>query len=171
MRPDNRKRGGINWGSLIGWVIFILVIAGGPLFNLLSRVVGGAITLPANLPGLLPIAIGGLVVLSIIVSAVRALGGGNRTGGAPRLPTDLSRPSRPPSAPMPPFGGSTRGPQRSPGTPAPRAFTLPSSSAPQQRLPASRFDPVISPAILTVGILGLLALGGAALFFLAQGGP
>jgi hypothetical protein len=168
MRPDNRKRGGINWSSLIGWVIFILVIAGGPLVNLLSRTAGGAITLPANLPALLPIAIGGLVVLSIIVSAVRALGGGNRTGG-PRLPTEMSRSSRPPGAPTPPFG-NPRG-MLPPNVPAPRAFTLPPGSTTQQRLPASRFDPVISPALLVVGILGLLALGGAALFFLAQGGP
>ena len=170
MRPDNRKRGGINWSSLIGWIIFILVIAGGPLLNLLRRAAGGTITLPANLPSLIPIAIGGLVVLSIIVSAVRALSGGNRTGGSPRLPTDLSTPSRSPGAPMPPFGGQ-RGPLRPPGTPAPRAFTLPSSSASQQRLPASRFDPVISPAVVAIGILGLLVLGGAALFFFAQGSP
>jgi hypothetical protein len=170
MRPDNRKRGGVNWSSLIGWIIFILVIAGGPLFNLLRSVLGGAIALPANLSGLLPIAIGGLVVLSIIVSAVRALGGGNRAGGAPRLPTDMSGSSRPPNAPMPPFG-NPRGPLRPPSVPAPRAFSLPSSSAPRQRLPASRFDPVISPAVVAVGIIGLLVLGGAALFFLAQGGP
>ena len=170
MRPDNRKRGGINWSSLIGWIIFFLVIAGGPLLNFLSSALGGAITLPANLPGLLPIAIGGLVVLSIIISAVRALSGGNRAGGAPRLPTDLGTPSRPPAAPMPPFGGQ-RGPQRSTSVPAPRAFTLPSSSASQQRLPVARFDPVISPAVLAVGILGLLVLGGTALFLLAQGGP
>jgi hypothetical protein len=163
MRPDNRKRGGINWGSLIGWVIFILVIAGGPLINLLRRTLGSAITLPANLPSLIPIAISGLVVLSIIVAAVRALGGG-RASSAPRLPTDLSRPSRLPGAPM-------RGPQRPPSTPSPRAFTMPASSAPQQRLPATRFDPVISPAVLAIGILGLLVLGGAALLFFAQGGP
>ncbi len=90
MRPDNRKRGGINWSSLIGWVIFILVIAGGPLFNLLRRVLGGAIALPANLSSLIPLVIGGLVVLSIVVSAVRALGSTGRAGGAPRLPTDLN---------------------------------------------------------------------------------
>jgi hypothetical protein len=169
MRPDNRKRGGINWSSLIGWIIFILVIAGGPLFNLLNRVLGSAGALPANLSSLLPILIAGLVVLSIVVSAVRALGGRNRMGG-PRLPTDLSPPARPSSAPMPPFGNQ-RGPLRPPSMPAPRAFTQPSSSTAQQRLPAARFDPVINPVLLAVGILGLLVLGGAALFFLAQGSP
>jgi len=164
MRPDNRKRGGINWSRLIGWVIFILVIAGGPLLNLLSRTLGGAVALPANLPSLIPIAIGGLVVLSIIVSAVRALGGGGRASSVPRMPTDLGGPSRLPPAP-------TRGPQRPQSTPAPRAFTMPSSSAPQQRLPATRFDPVISPVVLAIGVIGLLVLGGAALLFFAQGGP
>jgi hypothetical protein len=156
MRPDNRKRGGINWSSLIGWVIFILVIAGGPLFNLLRRALGGAITLPANLPSLIPLVIGGLVVLSIVVSAVRALGSASRAGGAPRLPTSLDLPPRSPSTPMPPA--------------TPRSY-MPSSSAPRQRLSAPRFDPVVNPAILVIGILGLLGLGGAALFLLAQGGP
>jgi hypothetical protein len=156
MRPDNRKRGGINWSSLIGWVIFILVIAGGPLFNLLRRALGGAITLPANLPSLIPLVIGGLVVLSIVVSAVRALGSASRAGSAPRLPTSLDLPPRSPSTPMPPA--------------TPRSY-MPSSSAPRQRLSAPRFDPVVNPAILVIGILGLLGLGGAALFLLAQGGP
>ncbi len=48
---------------------------------------------------------------------------------------------------------------------------MPPSSVPQQRLSTPRFDPVVNPAILVVGILGLLGLGGAALFLLAQGGP
>ena len=156
MRPDNRKRGGINWSSLIGWVIFILVIAGGPLINLLRRALGGAITLPANLPSLIPLVIGGLVVLSIVVSAVRALGSASRAGGAPRLPTNLDLPPRSPSTPIPPA--------------MPRSY-MPPSSAPQQRLSAPRFDPVVNPTILVIGILGLLGLGGAALFLLAQGGP
>ena len=167
MRPDNRKRGGINWSSLIGWVIFVLVIAGGPLSNLLRRVLGGAITLPANLPSLIPLVIGGLIVLSIVVSALRAFGNSGRAGGAPRLPTELGSPSRLPSTPMPPFGGQ-RGPLSPPVIPR---SPLPPGSAPQQRLSVPRFDPVINPAILVVGILGLLGLGGAALFLLAQGAP
>lgn len=167
MRPDNRKRGGINWSSLIGWVIFILVVAGGPLLNLLRRALGGAITLPANLTSLIPLVIGGLVVLSIVVSAVRALGSASRAGGAPRLPTDLGSPSRAPDTPIAPFGGQ-RGSLPPPATL--RSY-MPPSSAPQQRLSTPRFDPVVNPTILVVGILGLLGLGGAALLFLAQGGP
>jgi hypothetical protein len=166
MTSDNRKRRGINWGSLIGWLIFILVIAGGPIINLLRRILGGAVTLPTNLASLLPFVIGGLVVLSIVVSALRALGNANRSSS--RLPTELSRPVQPPSAQMPPFGGPPRQP---PNNPAPRAFTLPPGSAPQQRLATPRFDPVINPLILVIGILGLIALGGAALLFFAQGGP
>jgi hypothetical protein len=167
MTPDNRKRRGINWGSAIGWLIFILVIAGGPIINLLRRILGGTIALPANTANLLPIVIGGLVVLSIIVSALRALGNANRT--STRLPSELSTPARPPSAPMPPFGGAARRPSAPPASP--RAFTLPLSSTQQQRLPTPRFDPVINPLILAIGIVGLLVLGGAALLLFAQGGP
>src|SRR5690242_8124435 len=113
MTPDNRKRRRFNWSSAIGWLIFILVIAGGPIFRTLQRILGGTVALPANLPSLLPIAIGGLVVLSVIVSALRALNSANR--GMPRLPTEVGRPGRPPSAPMPPFGGAQ---QRSTPPPA-----------------------------------------------------
>jgi hypothetical protein len=166
MTPDKRKRRGINWSSMIGWVIFILVIAGGPIINLIRRIAGNTVALPANLTSLLPFVIGGLVVLSIVVSALRALGNANRSSS--RLPTDI-RPERPPSAQMPPFGGPAR---QAPNMPAaPRAFTLPPNSVPQQQIATPRFDPVINPLIVVIGVLGLLVLGGAALLFFAQGGP
>jgi len=157
MDGNNRKRG-INWGSLIGWLIFILVIAGGPILNQLGQLSGGTVTLPNNL---LPLLIGGLVVLSIIVPAVRALGRSARPPSDPRLPTTLAPPP-PNSAPMPPFGGPARPMQPPPPAPSPRAFTLPPSSK-DVRLPSPpRFEPVINPTILLFGILGLIALGGLA---------
>jgi hypothetical protein len=170
MMPNNRKRRQFNLGSVIGWLIFILVIAGGPIVNLLRRTFSGVIALPPNLSNWLPIAIGALVVLSIVVSALRALNNANSANRDARLPTDMSRPAQPPSTAMPPFGGSARGgPQRPPGIPSPRAFTPP-SSPPSQRLSTPRFDPVINPVILAIGVVGLLALGGLALL-LTQGGP
>src|SRR5829696_3609426 len=90
---ENKKRG-TSWSSAIGWLIFILVVAGGPLLNLLRGALGGVINLPNNL---LPILIGGLVVLSILVSAVRSMAGSRRNQSDTRLPTG--------NAPMPPFAG------------------------------------------------------------------
>jgi hypothetical protein len=167
MTPDNRKRRRFNWSSAIGWLIFLLVIGGRPIISLLRGVFGNTITLPANLPSLLPIAIGGLVVLSIVVAALRAIGNATRSG-SPQLPTELGRPARPPSAPMPPFGGTA--PRQPPATPSPRGFTLPSSSTPQ-RLPTPRFDPLLNPLILVIGVVGLIVLGGVALFIFTQGVP
>lgn len=40
---------------------------------------------------------------------------------------------------------------------------MPSNSQPQQQLQPTRFEPVINPLILGMGILGLIVLGGAAL--------
>jgi hypothetical protein len=130
--------------------------------------IGGSLTLPGNLTSLIPIAIGGLVVLSVVVAALRAIGNATRSS-SPQLPTELGRSMRPPSAPMPPFGGTAQGQPSAP--PSPRGFTMPPGSAQPQRLSTPRFDPLINPLILVVGIVGLLILGGAGLFLLAQGGP
>jgi hypothetical protein len=168
MTPDNRKRRGFNWNSAIGWIIFLAIVLARPLYQVLQPLLGGNVTLPANLTSLIPIAIGGLVVLSVVVAALRAIGNATRSS-SPQLPTDASRPVRPPSAPMPPFGGAS--PRQPPATPSPRGFTMPPGSASQQRLQTPRFDPLINPLILVIGVLGLVVLGGAALFLLVQGGP
>jgi hypothetical protein len=156
---NKRKRGGINWSSLIGWLIFLLVIAGAPLYNMLRQVLGSTTTLPTNI---IPILIGGLVALSVLVSAVRALGNSNRAGSDTRLPTSMSPPLRTPNSAMPPFGGA---PQR-PASPtaSPRAFTMPPGSRPVDQPPAPRFEPVLNPTILALAVLGLLVIGAAALF-------
>lgn len=168
MRND-RERSRNRWSSLIGWLIFILIIAARPIFGLLQSLFGGSTALS---PNVIPILIGVLVVLSVIVSALRAAGGSARSRGDTRLPTGSSPPPSQPSAPMPPFGGgaaSSRGalPPRS----SPRAFTLPASSGTLQTPPPPRFEPVFNPTILMVGILGLLALGAMALFVLLGSTP
>jgi hypothetical protein len=146
---ENKKKRGTNWSSAIGWLIFILVVAGGPLLNLLRSALGGVISLPANL---LPILIGGLVVLSMLVSAVRAIGGSRRNQSDTRLPTG--------NAPMPPFAGPTA-PRMPTSVPMPQAYN---PAARDQRLPsAPRFEPVFNPKIIALGIVGVLVLAGAAL--------
>jgi len=148
MQENNKKRG-TNWSSAIGWLIFILVIAGGPLLNLLRGALGGVVNLPSYL---LPLLIGGLVALSILVSVVRSLGGSRRGRSDTRLPTT--------SAPMPPFGGPAV-PRMPPSASMPRPYPPPGGD---QRLPsATRFEPVINPKILAFGIVGVLLLAGAAL--------
>jgi hypothetical protein len=145
---ENKKRG-TNWSSAIGWLIFILVVAGGPLLNLLRGALGGVINLPNNL---LPILIGGLVVLSILVSAVRSMAGSRRNQSDTRLPTG--------NAPMPPFAGPAA-PRMPPSTTVPQPY---SPAGRDQRLPsAPRFEPVINPKIVALGIVGMLLLAGAAL--------
>ena len=172
MMPNNRrKRGQFNLSSLIGWLIFILVIAGGPILNLVRRLFSGVVVLPANLSSWLPIAVGALVLLSIAVSVLRALNNANRGTNTPtRLPTEISRPVPPPSAGMPPFGGSASRSERPSVVPPARPFTPP-SNPPPQGLSQPRFDPVFNPAVLAVGLAGLLALGALALFVLGQGAP
>jgi hypothetical protein len=146
MQENNKKRG-TSWSSAIGWLIFILVVAGGPLLNLLRSALGGTVNLPANL---LPMLIGGLVVLSILVSVVRSLAGSRRNQGDTRLPTG--------SAPMPPFAGPA-----APRMP-PRTIMPQSPTGRDQRLPnAPSFEPVINPKIVALGIVGVLLLAGAAL--------
>jgi hypothetical protein len=161
---EQRKRK-INWSSAIGWAIFILVIAGGRLFSLLQSGLG-ANRLPSNLIAYL---IGGLVVLSIAVSAVRSVMQASGRRGETRLPTSMSTsaPQRG-NAPMPPFGGSSAG-----GVPA--APRLPQASAVPVRRPLAgpareaklppppRFEPIVDPRLVIVGLVGLALIGAAAL--------
>ena len=144
---ENKKRG-TSWSSAIGWLIFILVVAGGPLLNLLRSALGGVVNLPANL---MPMLIGGLVALSILISVIRSLGGSRRQSDT-RLPTA--------NAPMPPFAGPAT-PRMPPSTRVPQPYQ---PAGRDQRLPsAPRFEPVINPKILALGIVGVLLLAGAAL--------
>lgn len=142
----NEKKKGINWGSVISAIIFLLVVAGGPIFNLLRRAIGGSVSLPGNL---LPWLISGLVLVSILVSVARSIGQANQRRSETRLPTSVQPPvmSAPPNRSAPPAMSAPRGE-------LPSAVSSPSTP---------RFDPIISPQVLVFGILGLLVIGGAAL--------
>src|SRR5215211_7159576 len=143
MQENNKKRG-VSWSSAIG-----SRFAGGPLLNLLRSALGGVVNLPANL---LPMLIGGLVALSILVSVVRSLAGSRRSQSDTRLPTG--------NMPMPPFAGPAA-PRMPPRTTVPQSY---SPAGRDQRLPsAPRFEPVINPKILALGIVGVVLLAGAAL--------
>jgi hypothetical protein len=151
MQQNNKKRGA-SWSSAIGWLIFILVIAGGQLLNLLRTALGSTVNLPSNL---LPMLIGGLVALSVLVSVLRSVGGSRPRQSDTRLPT-----GSPPLPPLPPFAGPA-GPAIPPSVSPPRPYT---PSGGDGRLPsAPRFEPVVNPKILAFGIVGVLLLAGAAL--------
>ncbi|MEN9935239.1 MAG: hypothetical protein RLZZ387_1818 [Chloroflexota bacterium] len=168
---SEKKGRGAGWSSAIGWVIFVLVMAGGPILRAVQNALGGGV----QLTNLLPYIVGGLVLLSFVASAVKALG---RRGGdaGPRMPDRVgpSLPERadmsPPIQPMPPFGGELGLPQMpqlppSPSYPARRV-------AEREYVPqVPRFEPVFSPGVLGIGVLGLIALGGAALLVLGGGTP
>ena len=137
---QEKKKRGVSWSSAIGWLIFILVVAGTPLLNMLRSALAGIVNLPANL---MPMLIGGLVALSILVSVIRSLGGSRRSQSDTQLPTT--------TAPMPPFAG--------PSAP----YVPPSTTVRDQRLPSPpRFEPVLNPKIVGIGIVGVLLLAGAA---------
>ena len=145
---QEKKKRGVSWSSAIGWLIFILVVAGTPLLNMLRSALAGIVNLPANL---MPMLIGGLVALSILVSVVRSLGGSRRSQSDTQLPTT--------TAPMPPFAGPSAQPMP-PSTSAPQPY---SPAVRDQRLPSPpRFEPVLNPKIVGIGIVGVLLLAGAA---------
>ncbi|MBK9942400.1 MAG: hypothetical protein IPP13_12380 [Kouleothrix sp.] len=162
---QDRKKKTFNWGSAIGWVIFVLAIAGGPILNVLRRAFGSSLALPANL---LPLLIGGLVALSVLVSVVRSVGrSAQRRGSDTRLPTG----TQPTVTSAPPAPFESRPPPRPASTPSMPSMPR-TGAAGEVRLPsAPRFEPIISPAILAVGLLGLLVLGGLALVLLRVAGP
>jgi hypothetical protein len=162
---QEKKKRGSNIGSLVGPLIFILIFLARPLIGLFRNITGGTLSLPANLTDLIPIAVGAIVVITIAVSAVRALGRTRR--GDERLPTDMSTP-RTPNTSMPPFSG----PQ------APRLpNTLPARPTKPARLgqastPATpRFEPILNPRVVIFGIVGLVLLGVLALVVLGLSLP
>ena len=160
-----RKRKNTGLGSLIGWAIFVLVIAGGPILRALQGALGGAVQLTSWLPYI----IGGLMLISLLVSALRAFGGRGDT--ATQLPERAGPPPEP-VRPMPPFGGELGVPPFADvftDARAPRADVRRTDASAQIRPP--RFDPVFPPGVVALGLLGLLVLGGAALAVLGVSLP
>lgn len=193
---EHRQQPQINWGSIIGWLIFFAVIAGGPLLNTLRNALGG--TVPIS-PNLLPFIILGLVILGALVSIIRGINRRSESNSTVDRPASQPRsmrspfpstyqPSRYDDAPsLPQSARSPFPPSYQPSTyhdapSLPQSVRSPfPSSAPdlewhdpqirrmslpdwQMLPPAPRFDPVISPLGAVIGIAGLIALVGIALY-------
>ena len=170
---DDRNRRQANWGSMIGWLIFLMAIAGPAIVNGINQFIGGSFTLSSNL---LPLIIFGLLALSIVVPIVRSIGGAARSSGETRLPTS-SNPTartptttRTPTAPQPPFGDTTT---RTPTAPQPpfgntnttsttRSINTSTRRGNSQVPSPPRFEPIINPTILAFGVVGVLVLLGTA---------
>lgn len=80
---ENERKKKPNWGSLISTVIFIALVAGQPLLNMVNGLLNGAnINVPWTV--FLPYIIGAGIFVVGLFAVVRALGGA--TSG-PRLPS------------------------------------------------------------------------------------
>ncbi len=193
---ENQRQPKINWGSIIGWLIFIAVIAGGPLLNTLRNALGGAVPIS---PNVLPFIILGLVILGALVSIIRRItrrsesnASFDQTTSQPRTvrspfpatyqPSTYDDDTRLPQSMRSPFPSSYQVSSYHdvPNQPLPVRSPFPSSmpdlewhdiqvrrmsSSDQHTLPSPpRFEPVISPLGVAVGIIGLLTLTGAALY-------
>src|SRR5215211_5645456 len=167
---QEKRKPKFNWGSALGWLIFILVIGGTQLLPPIWRALSGGGAPPSYLLSYL---IGGLVALSIVVSVARSIIQASARRGDTRLPTGA--PTRT-NAPMPPFGG----PGASTGMPTAPRLPPPAGLPRQARLGASnearlpskpRFEPIVNPVVLTVGLVGLVLLGAAAVLVFGLGLP
>ncbi|MCS6938689.1 MAG: hypothetical protein RMJ55_04210 [Roseiflexaceae bacterium] len=190
---EHQRQPRINWGSIIGWLIFFAVIAGGPLLSALQGALGGRVSIS---PNLLPFIILGLVMLGALVSIIRSISRRNEGNAMSDRSSSQARSPFPstyqPSTydddtPLPqsvrsPFPSSYQPPTYRDALSQPRSARppFPSStpdlewrntrsrhmSMPDDRaLPsAPRFDPIISPLGVVIGIVGLIALVGVALY-------
>lgn len=153
-----QNRRGNGW---IGWLIFILLVFGSrflpPVANWLAQVTGLPITTP-----LLIAALVGLGVVVSVVSSIMSEINKNRPSNESRLPTSPQpmTPSRP-VTPLPPSRPSS-------STRIPPGLSLPTG---EQRLPGPpRFEPIIDPRILIVGLVALAILGAFFLVVLVLSG-
>lgn len=156
--PEKKKKG-FNFGSVLGGIIVLLAIAGGPILKLVGQLFGKAGVFPSSW---LPLLIGGLVALSVLVSVVRALGQSMQRRNDTRLPTFAQPPLSTPNIP------ATR-PAKSPAMGAnASSLQVPSSAAPRSGgLPSvPRFDPIFPPMLILVGLAGLALLAGLAVVLL-----
>jgi hypothetical protein len=151
MERQRKRSGGNNW---IGLVIFLVVMFGSPVSSFVSSLIlqttGVSVSSGVLVIGLIVLA----VAVSIISSAVRGLGRlttGNETQlpTGPTPPPQMSAPSRPAQLP-PSMSGAGLPPAQIPGSP--------------------RFEPVINPRLLAIGIVGILVIGGVFLAVLAISG-
>ncbi|HMP43283.1 MAG TPA: hypothetical protein PKA05_23115, partial [Roseiflexaceae bacterium] len=91
---SQRKKHDDKGNSWIGWLIFVLIIAGGPILNTIQSMLGPGVRLPSYL---LPLIVGALVIISAAISIMRAVGGGRGDQSAfpPSTPMSQSAPARP----------------------------------------------------------------------------
>lgn len=153
-----RKQGG--FGSAIGWIVFAVIVAGGPLLNALQSILG------IRIPSYVLPAIVALAVLASVIASVAKTLGGTRQPGDMRYPTPEATPPvvQRPIAPMPPFGGEMSAPIWIPPQPdAAEAQDRRSFVPPVQ---APRFEPMFPGIAVLVGIVGLIALAGLAVVLL-----
>lgn len=129
---------------VIGWVVMGLVMFGGAAVRGLNRIFNGA------LPSDLHIS---LIVGVLVFGAVAWVG------------LALWRRGNSSNAPMPPFGGGSQPWQ----TGQPSQPVLPQPLPPEQTLLAPRFDPLINPRVLVVGVVGLVLVALLALALMAGG--
>jgi hypothetical protein len=179
MEPQKKPKRNAS-GNWIGIVIFILVIVGPQIANVISNLVssisGGAVSLSPNM--LIPLLILGAVLISALVGIGRAISSAGDSRPAP----PGSYGSNMPRPPAPPHRESTAG--RNPPAPmSPRNASPPPSALPKSlqqhrqrsdlrpgQLPEPpRFEPIIDPHVLSFGLAGLLvfAVIFGALFVLA----
>lgn len=156
--PEQKKKKSTA-SSVISGIIFLLFVAGGPIMRLLRSLFSGTVALP-NISNLLPLVVGVLVALGVLVAIGRAIGRATQGRGETRLPTNM----QPPSSGVAPQLPAARA--ISVGTPG-MANSLPRAAERSVPLPsAPRFDPIFTPALVLVGIVGLLLLAGVALVVL-----
>ncbi|MEI7645985.1 MAG: hypothetical protein WCJ55_17080 [Chloroflexales bacterium] len=131
------KRKRSGGNNWVGMVIFLVLAFGSPLARIISSLIFQSIGVTVS-SNVLAI---GLVTLIVLAVAVAAIGSALR--GTGRINTG-SATQLPPGPTTPPQIGV---PTQFPGSP--------------------RFEPVINPRILTIGIVGLIIFGGVFLAILA----
>lgn len=151
-KPQEPRRGGFN----LGWIIFLLFAVGQPLLRFLrsiwsSAAPSGGFAISGDI---IPWIVGGGVALFVLVAVLRAWSG-TATSRTPGSPTTYGFPTQP-TVPQPrPFGTSSNS---APGMPR---------GGPPTSLPGGkpRFEPIVEPWVLLVGIAGFVIFGGLALAF------
>lgn len=172
MEPQKKPKRNAS-GNWIGIIIFILVIAGPQIANVLSNLVnsisGGAVSLSPNM--LIPLLILGAVLISALIGIGRAISsaGDTRSGPSSMPGSSIPRPSVPPYSSSPSSTGQRPAaplpPRNFPSPSAPSSSSLPKSLRQNQQssdlrpgqLPGPpRFEPIIDPRVLGLGVAGLL---------------
>jgi hypothetical protein len=149
-----------DWTSWVGYAIFVLALAGGPILRAIQSATG------IPVPGFtLPVIIAGLMLVSAAVSIRRSVA--RRPRGDDELSNGES--AGPINAPMPPFRGEGptvfTPPPQSPGQ-TPQAMPPPVQMPGQTQIPPPyagtpqlpRFEPVINPLFVLIGIVGVVAI-------------